>query len=54
VLVTFVDVREAITFCTNVEDALAQPVDALETGLSFYVDAREALPLARPQCSSKS
>ena len=46
VLVTFADVPEAITFGTSVEDALAQAVDALGTGLSFYVDARKALPPA--------
>ena len=46
VLVTFADVPEAITFGTSVEDALAQAADALETGLSFYVDARKALPPA--------
>ena len=46
VLVTFVDVPEAITFGSSLEDALAQAADALETGLSFYVDARKALPPA--------
>lgn len=46
VLVTFADVPEAITFGTSEEDALAQAADALETGLSFYVDARKALPPA--------
>lgn len=46
VLVTFVDVPEAITFGSSLEDALVQAADALETGLSFYVDARKALPPA--------
>ena len=46
VLVTFVDVPEAITFGSSLKDALAQAADALETGLSFYVDARKALPPA--------
>lgn len=40
VLVTFVDVPEAITFGANEAEALALAVDALETGLLFYVDAR--------------
>lgn len=44
VLVTFVDVPEAITFGADEDEALLQAVDALETGLSFYVDARKALP----------
>ncbi len=43
-LVTFVDVPEAITFGANEAEALALAVDALETGLSFYVDARQPLP----------
>jgi len=45
VLVTFADVPEAITFGADVEEALLQAVDALETGLSFYVEARKALPV---------
>ncbi len=49
-LVTFADVPEAITFGTNEAEALALAVDALETGLSFYVDARQPLP-AVSQCA---
>ena len=45
VLVTFPDVPEAITFGTNSDEVLLQAVDALETALSFYVDARKPLPL---------
>ena len=45
VLVTFVDLPEAITFGANEAEALALAVDALETGLSFYVDARRLCPL---------
>ncbi len=41
---TFVDVPEAITFGANEAEALALAVDALETGLSFYMDARQPLP----------
>lgn len=44
VLVTFPDVPEAITFGADEEEALLYAVDALETALSFYVDARKALP----------
>lgn len=44
VLVTFPDVPEAITFGENEEEALLHAVDALETGLSFYVEGRKQLP----------
>lgn len=44
VLVTFVDVPEAITFGADEQEALLQAIDALETGLSFYVESRQALP----------
>jgi antitoxin HicB len=44
-LVTFRDVPEAITFGADKEEALLKAVDALETGLSFYVDSRIPLPL---------
>jgi len=43
-LVTFPDVPEAITFGNTKEEALLHAVDALETALSFYVDARKPLP----------
>lgn len=45
VLVTFPDVPEAITFGADEDEALLYAVDALETALSFYVDARKSLPL---------
>ena len=45
VLVTFADVPEAITFGADEDEALLQAIDALETGLSFYVDARKPLPV---------
>ena len=48
ILVTFRDVPEAITFGANKEEALLNAVDALETGLSFYVESRKALPLPLP------
>lgn len=44
VLVTFPDVPEAITFGTDEDEALLYAVDALETAMSFYVDARKPLP----------
>lgn len=44
ILVTFPDVPEAITFGATIDEALLHAVDALETGLSFYVDARKPLP----------
>ena len=45
ILVTFRDVPEAITFGVDREEALLNAVDALESGLSFYVDSRKPLPL---------
>ena len=44
VLVTFADVPEAITFGVDEGEALLNAVDALETGLSFYMDACKPLP----------
>ncbi len=44
VLVTFADVPEAITFGADEDAALLHAVDALETALSFYIDARKPLP----------
>lgn len=44
VLVTFPDVPEAITFGADQEEALLQAVDALESALSTYVEARQPLP----------
>jgi len=46
VLVTFPDVPEAITFGLDEDEALLHAVDALETALSFYVEARKPLPVA--------
>jgi antitoxin HicB len=45
-VVTFPDVPEAITQGEDEEEALLYAVDALETALSFYVEARKALPVA--------
>lgn len=44
VLVAFADVPEALTFGADEDEALLQAVDALETALSFYMDARKPLP----------
>ena len=44
ILVTFRDVPEAITFGTNEKDALENAVDALQTGLSFYIDCGKDWP----------
>jgi antitoxin HicB len=46
VLVLFGDVPEAITFGADEDEALLNAIDALETGLSFYVDGRKPLPAA--------
>ena len=37
VLVSFIDVPEAITFGADEDEALLQAVDALETALSFLI-----------------
>ena len=44
VIAMFVDVPEAITFGADEDEALLNAVDALETGLSFYIDDRKSLP----------
>ena len=55
VMATFADVPEAITFGTDEDEALLNAVDALETALSFYVEARKPLPAAsRPAPGQKT
>jgi len=55
VLVTFADVPDAITFGTDEDEALLNAIDALETGLSFYLDARKPLPVVgKPQKGQKT
>lgn len=55
VLVQFPDVPEAITFGADEDEALLQAVDALETALSFYVDARKPLPpVSQPVAGQKT
>ena len=55
VLVTFPDVPEAITFGADKDEALLYAVDALETALSIYVDARKALPVvSKPKRGQKT
>jgi antitoxin HicB len=54
-LVTFADIPEAITFGADEDEALMNAVDALETGLSFYVDRRKPLPAAsKPKRGQKT
>ena len=43
-MVTFADLPEAIALGADEDEALLQAVDALETALSFYIDARKPLP----------
>lgn len=55
VLVTFADVPEAITFGADDDEALLNAIDALETGLSFYMDSRKPLPVAsKPEIGQKT
>lgn len=55
VLVTFADVPEAITFGADEDEALLYAIEALETGLSFYVDARKPLPVpSKPAAGQKT
>jgi antitoxin HicB len=49
--VSFRDVPEAHTFGDDEAEALLHAVDALETALSFYVDARKSLP--RPSAAKR-
>lgn len=44
-VVTFTDIPEGITQGEDEDEALMYAVDALETALSFYVDARKPLPV---------
>ena len=54
-LVTIADVPEAITFGADEDEALLQAVDALETGLSSYVESRKPLPLpSKPKRGQKT
>ncbi len=46
--VSFRDVPEALTFGDTLDEALAHGANALETGLSFYVDDRKPLPVLSP------
>jgi antitoxin HicB len=46
VMVSFPDIPEALTFGQDEEEALIHAIDALETGLSFYIEDRKPLPVA--------
>ncbi len=51
ILVTFVDVPEAITFGSDEEEALLHAVDALESALAVYVAENKPLPQpTKPEC----
>lgn len=55
VLVTFVDVPEAITFGADEDEALLKAVDALESALVFYVTDRKPLPKpSKPKLGQKT
>ena len=47
ILVTVPDIPEAITFGEDREDALARAIDAIETALSGFIEAREPIPRPR-------
>ena len=52
---SFVDVPEAITFGAEENEAPLQAADALETTLSFYVEARKPLPVAsKAKCGQRT
>lgn len=44
-LVTFLDVPEAITVGETVDEALAQALDALEAALEIYFDEKRPIPM---------
>lgn len=55
ILVNFPDLPEAITFGEDEDEALLRAVDALETALSMYVEARQPLPLpSKPKRRQKT
>lgn len=55
ILVTFVDVPEAITFGADEDEALLQAVDALESALSVYVAGSKPLPKpSKPKLGQKT
>ena len=47
-VVTFPDVPEAITQGEDLEEALLQAQDALETALSFYISGKKDIPTPSP------
>ena len=55
VMVTFVDIPEAITFGMDEDEALLQAVDALESTLTFYIEDRKLLPTpSKPKKGQKT
>ena len=54
-VVTFPDVPEAITQGEDLDEALLYAGEALESALSFYVDARQPLPVpSKPKRSQRT
>jgi len=47
VMVTFVDIPEAITFGMDEDEALLQAVDALESALTFYIEDHQTAALTK-------
>ena len=55
VMVTFVDIPEAITFGMDEDEAVLQAVDALESALTFYIEDRKLLPTpSKPKKGQKT
>ena len=54
ILVTFPDVREAITFGDHEEDALHRGLEALEAALSIYIDQGREIPRPSETASKRS
>ena len=55
VMVTFVDIPEAITFGMDEDEAVLQAVDALESALTIYIEDRKLLPSpSKPQKGQKT
>lgn len=50
-LVTVPDIPEAVTFGEDHEDARARAIDAIETALRGFIEAREPIP--RPRAKGK-
>jgi antitoxin HicB len=47
ILVTVPDISQVVTFGDDKEDALARAVDAIETALIGFMDAKEPIPMPK-------